>query len=119
MFVAALSGVRLASDGGGEHIDPRADDVLATTDTLREGRYLVRVTLTATVLDDSKALFVVRRRNAADDDTVESAVVAVPVDDCRQYDFAFGTDEGELISVTPYTDMIGIVMVAINYQRMT
>ncbi len=121
MFVAATNTIRLESDAGGEHIDPRADDVLATMGAgQRSGRYLLKITICAISLDDSKAMFEIRHRNAADDDTLESAIVAVPVDDCRQFEFGFALDDDEQIVVVPYPgDMIGTVTVAINWQRIS
>lgn len=119
MYVAPGHTVKLASDGGGEHLDPRAEDVLATTDPLQAGRWLCRVTATATSLDDSKAVFVIQRRNAADDDTLDSAVFAVGVDASAQFDFVFEVDDQELVNVVPYVDLIGMVAVAINYQHLT
>lgn len=114
-----ITTIGLASDGGGEHVDPRREDVLATTDAQPDGRYLCRITIVAVSLDDSKALFEVQRRDATDDEAnpLESAVVAVAVDSCQQFDFAFKLDVNERISVVPYLDLIGTVMVAINWER--
>jgi hypothetical protein len=118
MFTVGLQPVALVSDGGGEHVDPRADEVLAITEALPVGRCQVCVTATAVSLDDSKALFVIQHRNTADDDTLESVVVAVPVDDTRQFDVVFLMAEGEWIAVVPYVDLLGTVMVALNYQSL-
>lgn len=116
-FVTAIG---LASDNGGEHIDPRREDVLATTDLLPRGRYLCLITLTATNLDDSQALFEVQHRDSTDDEAnpLESAVIACPMADCRQFQFGFKLDEGERITVVPYADMLGTVTVAINWEAM-
>ena len=111
----------LASDNGGEHIDPRRTDVLATTDSQPGGRYICLITLSATSLDDSKAMFEIQRRDATDDEDnpIESAVVAVPVDDCRQFQFAFSLKDNERITVVPYVDLIGTLTAAINWQRIS
>lgn len=116
MLIGAKQPIYLESAGGGEHVDPRLDDVLAVTDTLAAGGVLCTVTLAATNLDDSKALFLVRHRNSDNDDTLESAIVAVPVDDSKQFDFVFTVADGEYIDVSPYADITGTVMAAINYQ---
>ncbi len=114
MFVGARQFVALNNNAGGEQTDPRAEDVLAITDALAAGTYLCQLTLTAVSLDDSKALFEVRHRNAADDDTLESVVVAVPVDDSRQYELVFTVADGEWIAVGPYVDLTGTLFAAIT-----
>lgn len=117
MYIATARTMKLASDSGGEHVDPRQEEVLAATDPQAQGRYSARITITAVSLDDSKGVFVVHRRNSTDDDDVESAIVSVPVDNSDQFDFCFELEQDEFLSVTPYTDMIGTVMAAINFQR--
>jgi hypothetical protein len=109
----------LFSDGGGEHIDPRQTDVLATTGSQPAGLYLVLVTITATDLDDSKAKIEIQHRDCTDDEAnpVESVVVAVPVDNSAQFEFAFKLKQDEIIAVVPYADLIGTITVAINWQR--
>lgn len=117
----AITTFGLESDNGGEHIDPARTDVLATTDAQPEGRYACVITIVATLLDDSKALFEIQQRDATDDENnpVKSAVVAVPVDDCRQFTFAFQLGDQERITVVPYADMIGTVFACINWDRLS
>jgi hypothetical protein len=119
MFAAGSYTLGIANNNGGEQIDPRREDVLATTDAQPQGSYLCQVTITATSLDDSKALCEIQHRDATDDETnpLESLVVAVPVDDTRQFECAFTLEQDERVTVVPYTDMIGTVMAAINWQR--
>lgn len=121
MFADGLYTIGYAADGGGEHIDPVRTDVLATTDEQPQGQYLCLVTCTASNLDDSKALFEVQRRDATDDEVnpIESYVVSVPVDDSKQFEFAFALNDNERITVVPYADLIGTVTAAINWQRIS
>ncbi len=113
--------IGLASDNGGEHVDPVQTDVLATTDSLPKGRYLIKVTLTASDLDGSRARFEIQHRDNTDDEVnpLESAVVSVPVDDCRQYEFGFSLDRDERITVVPYENTIGTLTAAINWQALS
>lgn len=123
MFVADnVFTLGLASDGGGEHNDPTENEVLATTDAQPAGKYHALVTCTACELDDSKALFEIQHRNADDEDNniLESLIVAVPVDSSRQFEVAFDLETNERITVVPYAaGLIGRVMVAINWQRVS
>lgn len=119
MFAPGIYTIATANNNGGEQIDPRREEVLATTDNQPHGQYLCQVTITATSLDDSKGLFEIQHRDNMDDDVnpIESLVVAVPVDETRQFECAFALNQDERITVVPYTDMIGTVMAAINWQR--
>lgn len=120
MFVAATNTIRLENSGGGETIDPRQTDILATTEAQPAGRYLVTVTITATDLDNSRATFEVQHRDADDNEVaLETVIVAVPADDCRQYNFAFALEANERITVVPYADMLGTVMATISWQRIS
>ncbi len=120
MLVPGSYTISVANNNGGESIDPRREDVLATTDAQPVGRYFCTVTLTATSLDDSKALFEIQHRDPTDDEVnpLESIVVAVPVDETRQFECAFALEADERITVVPYTDMLGTVMAAINWQQL-
>ncbi len=111
--------IGLASDSGGEHLNPTRGEILATTDAQPAGHYHCLFTITACELDDSKALFEIQHRNAADEDNniIESAVVAVPFDNSSQYEFGFALEQNERISVVPYAGFNGRTMVAINWQR--
>lgn len=110
----------LASDAGGEHLDPPVGEILATTDAQPAGQYHCLITITALDLDDSKALFDLQHRNSADeeDTVIENAIVAVPADSTQQFEFAFALEDSERITVVPYAaGFNGRVMVAINWQR--
>ena len=117
MFSAALHTPMVANNSGGEQIDPREEDILAATGVLQPGSYVCMVTITASDLAFSVAQFKVHRRNAADDDDVESVVVSVPVDDSKQFETAWRIKQDEQITVTPYVDMVGTVTAALNWQR--
>lgn len=126
MYVSELSFASLASDGGGEHIDPTEDEILATTDTvnadgvtqrLPQGTYAARITITATNLDAASAICEIRHLGV-DGDPVERVVVCAPVDQCWQYDVVFSLEKDESIVVAPYlTGFLGTVWAAINYQK--
>lgn len=110
----------LASDSGGEHLDPPEGEILATTDMLPAGKYHILVSITAVDLDDSRALFEIQRRNALDEENnlVESAIVSVPIDNTKQFEFAFALESCERITVVPYPiGFNGRVMVALNWQQ--
>src|SRR6476660_7750387 len=119
MFAPGSYTIALANDNGGEHVDPVRADVLATTDAQPGGRYLCLVTITATSLDNSLALFEIQHRDNTDDEAnpLESLVVAVPVDETRQFECGFSLEADERITVVPYVDMIGTVMAALNWQQ--
>lgn len=124
MFTAGdnIFTVGLVSDSGGEHLDPPEGEILATTDALPAGTYHCLITITAVDLDDSKALFHVQHRNDADeeDNLIESAIVAVPVDTTQTFEFGFALEEDERITVIPYAQGFnGRVMAAINWQRVS
>jgi hypothetical protein len=119
MFTEGPHTLGLANDAGGEHVDPSATETLATTNSQPTGRYLCKITIVAHSLDDSKALFAVQHRDNADsEDPLESVVVAVPADDCKQLEVVFSLDDSERITVVPYVDFIGTAIVAINWQRL-
>ncbi len=122
MFTAApeIFSIGFVSDSGGEHIDPPAGEILATTDAQAAGTYHCMITITAVELDDSKALFDIQHRNAADEEEtlIENVPVSVPVDMTDQFEFAFTLEDQERITVVPYAQGFnGRVMVAINWQR--
>jgi len=110
----------LASDGGGEHVDPSKNDVLATTGPLHACQALCLVTITALDLDASRALVEIQHRDSTDDETnpVESVVVACPADDCKQVEVLFRLESNENVTVVAYEDCIGRVLVAINWQQL-
>ena len=114
-----LHALGLGNDAGGEHVDPSQTDVLATTDAQPDGRYLCKVTIVAHSLDDSKALFEVQHRDSVDgEDPLESVIVAVPADDCSQFEVVFALSADERITVVPYAAFIGTAIVSINWQRL-
>lgn len=121
MFVAATNTIKIANDGGAEHVDPQADEVLATTENLPAGRYLVNLIITTADLDDSKARFYVQHRDSTDDELnpVEQVVVSAPADGCQQINLGFALDVDERISVVPYAAFVGTVTVALNWQRIS
>ena len=123
MFSAAnIFTLGLASDSGGEHVNPTKNEVLATTDSQPTGHYHALVTLTACELDDSKALFEIQHRNNADEENniLETLIVAVPVDSSRQFEVAFELNPDERITVIPYGNGFnGRCMAAINWQRVS
>lgn len=124
VYAKELSATRVAAHYAArakyEQVDPRLTDVLNTTGAKPAGRYLVTVDLTASDLDDSKALLEVQHRDSDNNSIpLESIIVAVPQDNCRQFDFGFVLEANERISVVPYTDIIGVVTVAFDIRSIS
>ena len=121
MYTTATNTLHVVSDSGGEHTNPPAEEILATTDQLPAGRYLMTVTICTRDLDSSQAQFSVQHRDQYDDECaiVGTITVTVPVDDSRQFDCSFVLEELERVSVVPYISLVGTVSAAINWQRVS